>query len=365
MFKPLTMMIVALKLFDTSNTAVLAQEVINEKSIDAVIEKATFNGTVLVADKGRIIHSKGYGDAVKEWHIPNVPEAKFQIASISKSFTATLIMMLVEDGKIDLDISLDTYLPSYPAGYANKVTIRHLLTHRSGISRYFKIPGWTSGKSLQTISSDEFLASIAAMPLEFKPGKAQNYSSANYYILGKVIEAVTKQSFGTYLQEKILTPTGMINTGIYQSGKITPMLASGYKPVNGKYSFCPEGTIRYCKASAINFSLFRASGSMYSTTADLLKWDQILYGTSLISSASKAIIFKPDTSFAWDIGHLQISPNKTINVISANGGLEGYSSLLIRLPDDNHTIILLSNAGVSYNDMLNIAVSITEKLYVD
>ncbi len=157
----------------------------------------------------------------------------------------------------------------------------------------------------------------------------------------------------------------MTNTGIYQSGKITPMLASGYKPKNGKYSFCPEGTIRYCKASAINFSLFRASGSMYSTTADLLKWDQALYGTSLLSSASKAVIFNPDTSFAWDTGHLQISPNKTINVISANGGLEGYSSLLIRLPDDNHTIILLSNAGVSYNDMLNIAASITEKFYAN
>lgn len=336
---------------------------VTDTSIDRIMSSSNFQGSVLVADQGQVIHHQGYGSAIREWDIPNTPETRFRIASLSKTFTATLVMMLVEEGRLDLDKSINTYLPDYPADYRETVTIRHLLTHRSGISRQFKIPGWTKGKSLVPTPKPEFLSMIASMPLEFTPNANRLYSSASYYILGAVIEAVTEQSYSAVLRAKILQPLAMTNSDIYQAGQIIPKLAHAYKPVRGKYSFCPPVSDEYCLGGQINLSLFHASGSMHATTDDLFKWDQALYHSQLLSRESKAYLFAEQTHAVWDVAEIPLSAGKNTKIMIAHGELEGYTSLMVRFPHEHRTIILLNNTGLSYDQLINIAHEIALVLY--
>jgi CubicO group peptidase (beta-lactamase class C family) len=334
-----------------------------EQRIESVLKQNGFNGTILVADKGTILHHRGYGAAVMEWNIANVRDTRFRIASLSKTFTSTLILMLAEDGKISLDAPLNAYLSDYPAPYANEVTIRHLLTHRSGIPRQFNIPDWTKGKSITSIPKAEFLSMIAEMSLAFEPGTKRLYSSANYYILGVVIEAVTKQAFGDVLQTKILRPLQMNEADIYRAGEIIPTLARAYKPVHGKYSFCPKVSGKYCTGGAINFALFHASGSMHATARDLLKWDQALYGNTLLGDKSKEILFDMETGTSWDVAKIAVTDKETTMVMIAHGELEGYASLMVRFPDERRTIIMLNNTGMPYGHLIETAHRIAVLLY--
>lgn len=331
--------------------------------INQVIKSANFQGTALVAQNGQVIHHQGYGMAVREWNILNIPETRFQIASISKTFTAALIMMLVEDGQIELDVPFQNYLADYPAHYAETVTVRQLLTHRSGIARQFKIHGWTSGKSLSPLSRPEFLSMIAAMPLASTPGTKRHYSSANYYILSAIIEAVTGQRFGEWLQAKILLPLGMTNSDIFRSGQIVPNLARAYKSVTGQYSFCPPISGPYCLGGHINFELFKGSGSMHSTASDLLKWDQALYDSSLLNAESKAFLFASQTQAVWDVADIPLTVGKKTKIMIAHGELEGYASLIIRFPNEQRTIILLNNTGMPYEQLIDVAHRIAVLFY--
>lgn len=337
----------------------------NDPAIDQILIRAGFTGTALVAEQGVILHHQGYGFAVKEWAIENRPSTRFRIASLSKNFTATLIMMLVEEGKINLDKPLKTYLPNYKADYAGTVTVKHLLQHRSGISRQFKIPGWKTGKSVSPISKEQFLTMIAGMPLEFKPDSKRHYSSANYFILGAIIETVTGKDFGTVLKEKILIPLNMKDSDIFRTGQVVPNLARAYKHVNGQYSFCPPVSGDYCIGGAVNFALFHASGSMHATATDLLKWDQALYGSNLLNKESKAFLFSPKTHAVWNVMDISLTEGQTTKIMIADGGLEGYKSIMVRFPNEKRSIILLNNTGISHSHMLQtvqmIALAMFEK----
>jgi CubicO group peptidase (beta-lactamase class C family) len=334
-----------------------------DKDIENILLQDGFKGTALIAEKGTILHHQGYGQAVIEWDIPNTKNTRFCIASLSKTFTSALILMLAEEGKIRLDATLESYLPKYLAPYASDVTIRHLLTHRSGIPRQFKISGWTKGKSLISIPKADFLSMIAGMPLEFKPGTRRLYSSANYYILGAIIEAVTKKPFGDVLRAKILRQLQMNETDVYQAGEIVPTLARAYKSVHGKYSLCPKVSGIYCTGGAINFALFHASGSMHATARDLLKWDQALYGDSLLNSESKAFLSAPKNHAVWDLAEITLNDAATTKVMIAHGELEGYASLMVRFPNERRTIILLNNTGMPYGNLIEAAHKIAILLY--
>lgn len=326
--------------------------------VNTVLKRADFSGAILVQHKGQPIHRQGYGMAVKEWTVKNTASTRFRIASLSKTFTAVLVMQLVEDGKINLDASLESYLPSYPAAYAKQVTIKHLLTHRTGISRYFKIKGWRQGKALTPIAHEEFTALIASMPLEFTPGTKRHYSNANYYLLGTIIEKITGKSYEEILEEKILTPLGMTNTDVYRAGHIVPKLANAYKHVKGQYSFCPPVTGQYCKATPLNLSVHRGSSSLHSTIDDLIKWDHAMAQGTLLSRKSKEILLNLKMPTAWTVATVQLSQDNFSRVILASGSLEGYASLLIRFPDKNLTIILLNNSGMTDENLVNISLQI-------
>jgi len=179
-----------------------------------------FNGAVLVADHGKVIYKKGFGPANMEWNIPNEPDTKFRLGSITKQFTAALILQLVEQGKIKLDGKVSDYLPDYRKDTGARMTIHQLLSHTSGVPNYTAQPGFFANISRNPFKVDDFVKKYASGDLEFEPGAKFNYSNSGYFILGAIIEKVTGKPYEKVLQEKILDPLGMKNTGYDHSGTI-------------------------------------------------------------------------------------------------------------------------------------------------
>ena len=320
------------------------------------------DGAILVAHDGNVLYEAGFGPANREWNVANTPDTRFRIASMTKSFTAVLIMQLVQAGQLELGAPFGRYLPDYPADYARRITVQHLLTHSSGIPHYAELPGWRQGKYRATNSSEDFVNAFAAQPLNFEPGTNKRYSNSNYYLLGKIIEKLTDAPYATALRDRILTPLKMNDTGDFSSGEIIPKFASDYMK-NGEEISCTPQSADYCKSGFVNMVLFTATGSMHSTTQDILKWDRGLYGTVLLSEESKAIMFNPEDPFAWEVGNLPIGKDGSpVPVISYNGGISGYTSIIARFPESKHTIIILNNNGSGYNKLAQAAVSIAQAL---
>ena len=319
-----------------------------------------FSGTVIITQNGSPVFHQGYGMAVREWQIANSTNTKFRIGSLSKTFTEVVIMKLAEEGQLDIDEPLKRYLPDYPANYGNEVTLLHLLTHRSGIPRLFNIPGWTNGKSVSPHTKESFISMIADMPVAFNAGLKRQYSSANYYLLGAVIEQVTGQSFGQVLQDKILKPLNMKNTDVYRPGQLVLGLASPYKSVAGKYSFCPDVEGEFCSGGNVNLTLFMASGSMHSTTEDLTLWAQAIDGKDLLRESSKTFLFNPKTQTSWNVQTVDLSNKQNLKLLVADGGLEGNSSMLIKLPEEQITIVMLNNTGMEYQNKAELGLKILD-----
>jgi CubicO group peptidase (beta-lactamase class C family) len=235
-----------------------------------------FNGTALVAENGKVIYKGAFGLANMEWAIPNTPDTKFRLGSITKQFTATLIMQLVEQGKIKLDGKLSDYLPDYRKDIGEKVTIHHLLTHTSGIPSYTGLPKFFEDVSRNPYKVDEFVKKYASGDLQFEPGSKFAYNNSGYFLLGAIIEKVTGKPYEQVLKENILDRVGMNNTGYDHHDTILQKRAAGY-------SKTPDG---YTNAPYLDMSIPYAAGSMYSTVEDLYLWDQALYTDKLISAKS-------------------------------------------------------------------------------
>lgn len=328
-------------IFAISASVIAAQN--NIKQIDSLMNKyfeyGQFNGTLLVADKGKVIYKKGFGMANIEWSIPNQPDTKFRIGSVTKQFTAALILQLVEEGKIKLDGKLSDYLPYYRKDTGQKVTIHQLLNHTSGI------PSYTNSEFFRDSSRDpykphDFVKKFASGDLEFEPGSKFNYNNSGYFILGAIIEQLTGKTYEAVLTEKILTPLGMTNTGYDNSAPVITKRAAGYEKL-------PD---RFVNAAYLDMSLPYAAGSMYSTVEDLFKWDQALYGEKILSAASKAKMFTPGLSeygYGVEIGDREIGKSgiKT-RLIRHGGGINGFNCLLTRVVDKQQTVIILDNVGL-------------------
>src|ERR1041385_1514912 len=248
-------------------TSALAQD--KAAKIDQLIslyqKYGQFNGSALVADNGKVIYRKGVGLANMEWGIPNTPDTKFRLGSITKQFTSMLILQLVEQGKIKLDAKLSDYLPDYRKDTGEKVTIHNLLTHTSGIPSYTGLPNFFQDVSRNPYKVADFVKKYASGDLEFEPGSKFSYSNSGYFILGAIIERVTGKPYEQVLKENIFDPAGMKNTGYDHHDTIIPKRASGYvKTGNG-----------YINAPYLDMSIPYAAGSLYSTVEDLYLWDQV------------------------------------------------------------------------------------------
>ena len=240
-----------------------------------------FNGSVLVAEKGNVIYKKGFGMANMEWDIPNQSDTKHRLGSITKQFTSMLILQLVEQGKLKLDVPITTYLPDYNKLNGDRITIHHLLTHTSGTPNYTAFPNFFKDSSRDPYTPEEFIKVFADSTLQFTPGERFNYSNSGYFLLGAIIEKVTGKTYEQVLQENILTPLKMNNTGYDHHGTILPHRASGYEKTGSTY----------INANYLDMSIPYAAGSLYATVEDLYLWDQALYTNKLLSKKYMDLLF--------------------------------------------------------------------------
>lgn len=313
------------------------------EKIDALIQQYVankqFNGSVLVADKGQVVFKKGYGMANREWNVPNAPDTKFRLGSITKQFTAMLIMQLVEKGTLKLAGKVTDYLPDYPKATGDKITIHHLLTHTSGIPNYTSFPGFFQTKSREPYKPDAFLKTFADMPLDFEPGAKFSYSNSGYFLLGAIIEKVTGKSYADVLSENILGPLQLNDTGYDLSSPILSKRAAGYEKQGAGYVNAPY----------LDMSIPYAAGSLYSTVEDLYKWDQALYTNKLLSASGKATMFTPFLShyaYGWGVGKTKIGNQKdSLQLIEHSGGINGFNTIISRNPMDKQLVVLLNNTG--------------------
>lgn len=252
-----------------------------DEVVQSYVRDKTFMGAVLVARGTDVILSKGYGSANLEWDIPNTPATKFRLGSITKQFTAASILLLEERGKLKLDDPIKTHMPDAPAAW-DKITIFNLLTHTSGIPNFTSLPDYTSLKLADTPVAKAIMT-VRDKPLDFIPGEKMSYSNSGYLVLGSVIERVAGVSYEKFVTDNIFVPLGMKDSGYDSNSAIIGRRAAGYAP-------SPAGPVN---AGFIHMSVPHAAGALYSTTGDLLRWEQGLFGGKLISAASLAKMTAP------------------------------------------------------------------------
>ena len=310
--------------------------------LDALLVEADWNGSALVVSHGEVVLDRGYGFADFESEAPFTPSTRTLIASITKQFTAALVLLLMEDGLLDLHVPISTYLPDYPLPQADQITLHHLLTHTAGLPDYVNFPDFFEDVRPNPHTPAELIALFSGLPLEFAPGAQYAYSNSGYVVLGYVIEMVTGQSYAEALQARILTPFELDDTG-YPDPEYTG-IATGYNVYT-------DGTVE--PAEYLHPSVPYASFGLYSTVADLYRWDQILYGDGLFASpVTKALFFEEHAeiipglfyAYGWIVGsteHPELP--KPFYAMEHSGNTAGFGALLKRYVDDEHTLILATN----------------------
>jgi len=313
----------------------------NSKKIDDLLKKyaeyGQFNGTVLVAEKGKVIYKKGHGMANMEWDIPNAPDTKFRIGSVTKQFTAALIMQFVEEGKIKLDDKITDHLKDYRKDTGDKITIHQLLNHTSGIPSYTGLPGFFQKESRNPYSVDDFVKKFASGDLEFEPGSKFNYNNSGYFLLGAIIEKVSGMKYEQAVSNLIFKPLGMKNSGYDNHSPLIKKRARGYQKT-------PFG---YTNAPYLDMGIPYAAGSLYSTVEDLYIWDQSLYANKIVSAESKQKMFTPGKAnygYGFDIRDRKLGKSdKTVKIVSHGGGINGFNCLFSRSVNDKNLVIILDN----------------------
>lgn len=296
-----------------------------------------FTGTVLVSEHDKVIFKGGYGLANREWNIPNAPDVKFRVGSITKQFTSMLVLQQVAKGSIKLDGHISDYLPYYRKDTGSRVTIAQLLSHTSGIPSYTDDPKFFPDVSRNYYAVDDFVTKFCSGDLQFEPGTKFHYDNSGYFVLGAILEHVTGKKYEDLLQENILTPVGMRDTGYDHWATIIAKRASGYQETFDGIENAPY----------LDMALPYAAGSLYSTVEDLYKWDQALYTDKLLPADLKRKLFTPNLEeygFGWAIHVIakdQPSPGKTM--ITHGGGINGFNTNEVRLVDDHSLIVIFNN----------------------
>ena len=254
-------------------SAGLAQDVSRlDQVVQSYVSNKTFMGSVLVARGTEVLLDKGYGSANLEWNIPNSPAAKFRLGSLTKQFTAASILLLEERGKLKTDDPVKKFMPDAPPAW-DKITIFHLLTHTSGIPNFTSFPDYRSQEPFDT-TPEKLVARFRDKPLDFQPGEKWSYSNSGYVLLGYLLERVSGESYQKFLQDNIFDPLGMKDSGYDSNSAVILRRAAGYVP--GKDG--PEN------AGFIHMSIPFSAGALYSTTGDLLRWEQGLFGGKVLSA---------------------------------------------------------------------------------
>lgn len=315
--------------------------------------------SIAVVKNGKVIQSAGYGLSNIETNTSATADTVYEIGSVTKQFTAAAIMLLVQEGKLAVSDPIRKYFPDAPESWSN-ITIRHLLTHTSGIQNHVEIPGYlerfkTDLSFRTTPAGEEKLRMFFELPLEFEAGKTWAYDNTGYILLGHIIEKVSGISYYEYLDERIFIPLGMANTRSTSPLEIVKRRASGYGWANGKFENRP------ILLPGIAFS----AGAMLSTVTDMAKWDAALRTDRILTAESKKAMWEAtrgndgsplpfDYGFGWFVdsyrGH---------RLVQHSGATPGFSSVFYRFPDDGLSVIILTN--VSGTNIDHWAIDIASK----
>jgi CubicO group peptidase (beta-lactamase class C family) len=328
--------IVAVSLFAACQRAENVQDPASRK-VDALFEALTEGiqpgAAVMVIRDGEIVHQAGYGYANLEKQTPITADSAFRLASVSKQFTAMAIMVLAEDGALSVDDPVSRYLPEL-APYEG-VTIRHMITHTSGLPEYYDLIDTRSGMPTNA-DALAFLATMAE-PV-FVPGEQYEYSNPAYDMLAPLVESVSGQDFATFMRQRVFDPAGMQNSFIFDhSEPAIPHRVTGYEPDGEGFRLNDHDPLNHIVGS----------GGMYSTLNDFFRWDRALYGENVVSRAAIDAAFTPsrlnngestDYGFGWSIddyiGHRRVRHG---------GSWIGFRTHIARYPDDGLSIVILSN----------------------
>jgi D-alanyl-D-alanine carboxypeptidase len=312
-------------------------------AVDALVQK-TMDArqipgvSVAVIKDGKVVISKGYGLSDVEKGIKATEQTVYQLASVTKQFTSMATLMLVDQGKLSLDAKVSAILPGLPEAWA-PVTIRHLLTHTSGIKSYTDVFGAQKVADSRVFTSAEILALVKDAPLQFAPGERFAYCNTGYYLLGMVIEKVSGKPYGQLVSERIFKPLGMTASAYDDYADARPIRARGYSTVNGQTT----------PAEHTHPSQPFAAGALVSTVVDLAKWDAALAARKFLKPASYDAMWtpprlndgKPSTyAFGWGV-----DPYRGHARLSHGGGISGFSTFIARFPDDKVTVTALVNQG--------------------
>jgi CubicO group peptidase (beta-lactamase class C family) len=318
--------------------------------MNSVVDTARFNGNVLVARNGEIVYQKSFGASNFYTSEMLNDSSVFELASVSKAFTAMAIMMLKEKGKLSYEDDVRRYIPELPY---EGMTIRHFLTHTSGIGEYEQLlleEGWEGWDPKKIATNDDIIAAFAKQkpPVLFKPGEKWEYSNTAYALLATIVQRVSGKSFGEFLSENIFVPLDMKHSRIYKtrrSGEVLPNYAYGFLYRNNKYVL-PDSLKDYHYVYALDG--IEGDGVINSTTGDLFKWDKALYADKLVSKATLEEAFTPATVEGDTVHHYGfgwfIENDPTLGkIVRHTGSWPGYRNLIMRFVDRGDCIIVLTN----------------------
>ena len=309
------------------------------KSIDEILTQ-TYKpnepgAAVIVVKDGKVVFRKGYGMANLELGVPVEPDMVFRLGSITKQFTAVAILMLVEQGKLSLDDDLTKFLPDYPTN-GQKITITHLLTHTSGIKPYTSLPEWLA-MWRKDVPLNELIALFKDRPMDFAPGERYAYNNSAYVLLGAVIEKVSGQSYGDFVEKNIFAPLGMTHSFYDNTARVFPRRVNGYsKPKD-----------EWLNAAYLSMTQPHAAGALASSVDDMALWDAALYTDKLVkqetlkrawTSAKLNSGKLTGYGFGWSLNSYEGHPT-----IEHGGGINGFSTHAVRMPDDRVYVAVLTN----------------------
>lgn len=306
-------------------------------------QNGLFEGSILIADDTGIVYQNAFGIANHDYKIPNTLNTIFGIGSLSKPFTSMLVLQLIQEGKLGFDVPISNYLPDYRKDIGSKVTIRHLLTHTSGIPSYTALPNvWEDSMQL-SYTSGYILKNFGSRDLEYEPGTKYKYGNTGYFILAMIIERVTGKSLAEVLRERIFVPLKMSSSGLHDNKTPIENKASGYYRLGNQY---------INESYIYNLNTFGASG-VHSTVHDLYLWDRALYTEKLLSSDNMRLYtsphFKvaPDYSygFGWEFTSLPLAKDDTLNTMEHSGAIRGFRANMFRVPSERKCVIILSNSA--------------------
>lgn len=304
-----------------------------------------FSGTILVTIRGRPAYRGSFGLADRAFAIPAAAGTRYRIASITKLFTAVLILQLAAEGRLDLDAPLNAVLPDYPGQGAGEVTVHHLLNHTSGIAQWDRVGSYQEvfangfAQYQMPLAAAMLLRRCCSGPLERRPGAAFVYNNADYFVLGRIIERLTGQSYEQALDARVLRPLGLTGTGMAHWDRIVPLLASTY--------FWRDDQRRLIADMPVYWENWDAAGALYSTADDLARFADALYGGRLLRPDLLARLLRPGLDdYGYGLWSYSVTRGgRAHRVAKRPGSIMGANAVLYRLLDENVTIVLLANTN--------------------